>query len=103
MSEIEKAKAQAWDILSEVVTTYEKNVDDDEGDKFLSSANLAMEVIGDILYGQEEEGIRKAMRDGWISPKCWATNCPVTSHVGAHTPGISWHSNTGQSETCKGA
>lgn len=71
MSDIEKDKARAWDLLSEIVTTYERNVNDDEGDKYLSNSELAMEIIGDLILGDQAAGLmaeEKAKRDGWINP-----------------------------------
>lgn len=41
------------------------------------------------------------IRNVRLESKCSDENCPVTLYVGTHTPGITWHSNNGEMETCK--
>jgi hypothetical protein len=49
-------------MIAQVVDTWTENNDDDEGDKFLASAHLAMEAIDGILAGNPAQ----ARRDGFI-------------------------------------
>jgi hypothetical protein len=57
------------ELIASVQEKQLENNNDDEGDKFLSSADGAMEVIGFILDAETEQDpmMLRAAREGWFA------------------------------------
>jgi hypothetical protein len=51
-------------LITAIVDTFDENRNDDDGNKFLSSSDLAMEAIDRVL---EDGDLTRLVRDGWFT------------------------------------